>query len=378
MDVRIPQTDPKASYVAHKPEIDAAIAAVLDRGRYILGEEVDAFEREFAAYLGVAGVIGVASGTDALQLALRTCGVGPGDAVITVSHTAVATVAAVELTGAVPVLVDIDPVTFTMDCNSLEEAIGAHAGSPLKAIVPVHLYGHPANMPAVKEIAGRYGLHVIEDCAQAHGAAIGGRKTGAWGHMAAFSFYPTKNLGALGDGGAVATSDPALAQRARRLREYGWRERYVSDEPGMNSRLDELQAAVLRVKLRYLDGGNARRRQLAEAYGVSLDGAGLALPQCDPDAFHVYHQYVVRSPHRDALRTLLRDQGVDTAIHYPVPLHRQPAYLGRIRHGSLARTEEAAKEVLSLPMYPELSNEQVARVCRVLTDNRQPVTDNRL
>jgi len=370
MAVRIPQADPKANYLAHKPEIDAVITAVLERGRYILGPEVEAFEREFAAYLGVAGVVGVASGGDALQLALRACSVGPADGVVTVSHTAVATVAAVELTGAVPTLVDIDPVTFTMDCNSLEEAIGDHRGLTLKAIIPVHLYGHPANMPAVMEIAGRYGLCVIEDCAQSHGAAIGGRKTGGWGHAAAFSFYPTKNLGALGDGGAVATNDPALAERARRLREYGWRDRYVSDEPGMNSRLDELQAAVLRVKLRYLDSGNARRRQLAEAYGAALDGAGLTLPQCGPDAFHVYHQYVVRSPRRDALRTRLRDQGVDTAIHYPVPVHRQAAYLGRIRHGSLARTEEAAKEILSLPMYPELSKEQVARASRILTDNR--------
>jgi dTDP-4-amino-4,6-dideoxygalactose transaminase len=365
MDVRIPQADPKASYLAHKPEIDAAIAAVLDRGRYILGEEVDAFEREFAAYLGVDSVIGVASGTDALQLALRMCGIGPGDAVITVSHTAVATVAAVELTGAVPILVDIDPVTFTMNCNSLEQAIGANRGAPLKAIIPVHLYGHPANMPAVMGIAGRYGLRVIEDCAQAHGASIGGRKAGAWGHAAAFSFYPTKNLGALGDGGAVTTNDTVMAERGRRLREYGWRERYVSDEPGMNSRLDELQAAVLRVKLRYLDHGNARRRQLAEAYGAVLAGAGLALPRRHLDAFHVYHQYVVRSPRRDALRTLLLAHGVDTAIHYPVPVHGQPAYLGRVRHVSLARTEEAAREILSLPMYPELSMEQVSSVGRL-------------
>jgi len=359
MVVRIPQTDPKANYLAHKPEIDTAIAAVLDRGRYILGQEVETFEREFAAYLGVASVTGVASGTDALQLALRACGVGPGDSVATVSHTAVATVSAVELAGASPVLVDIDPESFTIDCNSLEEAIHANRDARLKAIIPVHLYGHPANMPAVMEIAGRYGLHVIEDCAQSHGAAIGARRTGAWGHLAAFSFYPTKNLGALGDGGAVATSDPVLAERVRLLREYGWKERYVSDEPGMNSRLDEIQAAVLRVKLRYLDSENARRGELAAAYGTALARAGLALPHVDANAFHVYHQYVVRSTQRDALRTLLRDRGVDTAIHYPAPVHRQPAYLGRIRHGSLARTDQAAKAILSLPMYPELSMDQV-------------------
>jgi dTDP-4-amino-4,6-dideoxygalactose transaminase len=370
MPASIPQTDPRANYLAHKVEIDAAMAAVLDGGQYILGREVEMFEREFAAYLGVADVAGVASGTDALHLALRASGVGAGDAVATVSHTAVATIAAIELAGATPVLVDIDPATFTIDCNSLADLLRGPRGARVKVIIPVHLYGHPADMPAVSEIAQRHGVRVIEDCAQSHGAAIGGRKTGAWGDIAAFSFYPTKNLAALGDGGAIATNDPALAGKARRLREYGWRERYVSESPGMNSRLDELQAAILRVKLRYLDGENARRRELAAVYCVALAGSGLNLPQCGAGALHVYHQYVVRSPRRDALRTMLREQGIHTLVHYPVPVHLQPAYRDRLAHGSLAATEAAANEVLSLPMYPELSLAQVKTVGSVCAEQK--------
>jgi dTDP-4-amino-4,6-dideoxygalactose transaminase len=371
----IPQTDPKASYLAQKAEIDAAIASVLDGGEYILGREVEAFEREFAAYLGVANAIGVASGTDALHLALRACGVGPRDEVVTVSHTAVATVAAIELAGAAPVLVDIDPATFTIDCNSLEDLLRKRRDARLKAIVPVHLYGHPANMPVVMELAVRHGLRVIEDCAQSHGAVIHGRKTGAWGHMAAFSFYPTKNLGALGDGGALTSNDPALADRLRQLREYGWRKRYISESPGMNSRLDEMQAAVLRVKLRRLDCGNARRRELADAYTAALASSGLSLPRCETGAVHAYHQYVVRSLRRDDLRTTLRVRGVGTLIHYPVPVHLQPAYRDRIKCESLANTEAAAKEVLSLPMYPELSLDQVGAVSRIATGFSRPSSE---
>jgi len=325
----IPQTDPRANYLAHKSEIDRAIAETLERGRYILGPEVENFEREFAAWLGVR----------------------PGERVATVSHTAVATVAAIRLAGAVPVLVDIDPRSFTMDCNRLEEALRAGA---VRAIVPVHLYGHPADMRAIDALANRYGAMVIEDCAQSHGASIGGRKTGSFGAAASFSFYPTKNLGALGDGGAVATDDPRIAERARLLREYGWRERYVSDMEGMNSRLDELQAAVLRVKLRYLDGENARRRELAAAYSRELAGSRLKLPECAVDVTHVYHQYVVRSDERDALRKRLADvHRVGTLVHYPVPVHLQPAYRD-VERGPLTESEAAAREVLSLPMYPEM------------------------
>ncbi len=344
----IPQNDPRASYLAHQQEIDQAIARVLASGRYILGPEIDAFEREFAEYLGAAHAIGVANGTDALTIALRACGIGDGDRVATVSHTAAATVAAIELAGATPVLVDIDPSTFTIDCDALESL---HA----RAIVPVHLYGRPADMPRIMEIARRRRILVIEDCAQSHGASIHGHKTGTWGDAAAFSFYPTKNLGAIGDGGAVVTSSPEIAARARSLREYGWKDRYISEVPGMNSRLDELQAAVLRVKLRYLDQSNARRREIAAIYSQEPPAPG-----------HVYHQFVIRSAERDRLRACLAHHSIGSAIHYPAPVHLQPAYSGRIEHGPLPHSESAAREVLSLPMYPELSDEAVRRVCAAL------------
>ena len=397
MTLTIPQTDPRANYLAHKDEIDAAIAAVLSGGRYILGEQVATFEREFAAYLGAGHAIGVGSGTDALHLALRACGIGPGDCVFTVSHTAVATVTAIELTGATPVLVDIDPATFTMDPSRLEETVKAFdEGRRTKdegsiasnvgrrssvvrrpssvvrrpsAVIPVHLYGHPADMAAILEIARRYDLWVIEDCAQSHGAAIGRQKTGAISDIAAFSFYPTKNLGALGDGGAVVTSDPALAEQTRLLREYGWRERYVSAIAGLNSRLDELQAAILRVKLRYLDAENARRGELARRYGEALAGADVRLPAARPDVTHVYHQYVIRSDRRNALQAHLRERGIGTLIHYPTPVHMQPAYAGRIAIGEgLPHTEAAAREILSLPMFPELRAEQAHRVAEAITE----------
>jgi len=363
--------NPKANYLAHKQEIEAAVARVLESGWYILGEEVTAFEKEFSAYIGVGHGVGVASGTDALELALRACGIGQGDAVITVSHTAVATVAAIELAGAIPVLVDIDPGTYTMDPDSLESALremmrrpSSEAGRP-RAVIPVHLYGHPANMLAIMEVAQRYDLCVIEDCAQSHGAALDGRKTGTWGHVAAFSFYPTKNLGALGDAGLVVTDDDELAERARVLREYGWKERYVSDMPGMNTRLDELQAAVLRVKLRHLDDANETRRRLAQLYSALLANTDLTPPQTRSGAIHVYHQYVVRSPQRDALRAFLRERGIGTLIHYPSPVHLQPAYRNRLSAMvSLRQTEETVRQILSLPMFPELTEEEVRTVAR--------------
>jgi dTDP-4-amino-4,6-dideoxygalactose transaminase len=369
MSVIIPQTDPRANYRAHRAEIDAAIAAVLEGGRYILGEQVTSFEQEFAAYLGVGYAIGVGSGTDALHLALRACGMGPGLPVFTVAHTAVATVAAVELCGAAPVLVDINLADFTMDPNRLEDAVKsgtARNASPLQgtpfrgAIIPVHLYGQPADTTAILAIARRYDLALVEDCAQSHGATDNGQMTGAIGDIAAFSFYPTKNLGALGDGGAVVTSDANLAERVRLLREYGWRERYVSDIPGLNSRLDELQAAILRVKLRHLDADNALRRRLAAEYDRLLAKSGLALPQVRPGAMPVYHQYVVRTAGRDALQTHLRSRAIGALIHYPVPVHLQPAYAGRLPGAAaLPETETAARQVLSLPMFPELTGEQV-------------------
>jgi dTDP-4-amino-4,6-dideoxygalactose transaminase len=269
-------------------------------------------------------------------------------------------VAAIELAGAVPVLADIDPATFTIDCDSLEALLRRRGD--IRAIVPVHLYGHPANVPAVMELARRHGAKVIEDCAQSHGAAIGNRKTGAWGDAAAFSFYPTKNLAAIGDGGAVAANDPAVGGRARAFREYGWKDRYVSETAGANSRMDELQAAILRVKLRYLDFANARRREIADAYCGALSETSINLPRCAPDAVHVYHQYVIRTATRDPLRQVLRERGIGTLIHYPVPIHLQPAYRGRLDHQPLERTEVAAREILSLPMYPELSRDALSEV----------------
>lgn len=357
-DVIVQQADPRAAYLSYKDEIDAAMRRVLEGGRYILGPETQAFEREFADYLGVQAGIGVGSGTEALHLALRACGVGYNDEVITVSHTAGATVAAIEQCGACPVLVDIDPMTFTMDIDQLESAITSIS----RAIVPVHLYGHPARMDSLMAIAKRHGLRVVEDCAQSHGASYKGRRTGAWGDIAAFSFYPTKNLGALGDAGMIVTSDPTLAQQCRLLREYGWRERYVSSSPGINSRLDELQSAILRVKLRHLDADNQKRSYIAGLYSGNLSESTVVLPRTAEGASHVYHQYVVRAGERDALRQFLADCGIQAGIHYPVPVHMQPAYKDR-RRNALPVTETIATEILSLPMYPEMSGAQAELVC---------------
>lgn len=365
----IPQTNPKANYLAHKEAIDDAIARVLESGWYILGSEVAAFEREFAAYLGVKQAVGVASGTDALSLALRACGVGPGDFVLTVSHTAVATAAAIGLCGATPVFVDIVPDNYTMDPARLEDAVRGFHGGRLKAVVPVHLYGHPVDMSAIDEVARRYDLRVVEDCAQSHGATFRGKRTGTLGHIAAFSFYPTKNLGALGDGGLVATDAPELAEKIRLFREYGWKDRYVSAVKGQNSRLDELQAAVLRVKLPYLDAENETRRRIAAIYDSLLAETGLALPKTGSDVTHVFHQYVIRTPRRDALKTYLREKGIGTLIHYPVPVHRQPAYEGRSRgEEHLPNTQKIAGQILSLPMFPELREEQARTVVREIRE----------
>ena len=361
--IQIPPSNPKANYLAHKEEIDVAIAHVIDSGWYILGQEVTALEKGFADYIGVRFGIGVGNGTDALHIALRACGIGAGDEVITVSHTAVATVTAIELCGATPVLVDIDLNTYTIDPHQIECAITEQT----KAIIPVHLYGHPADLESIMHVAHRYELCVIEDCAQSHGAVYKSRMTGAWGDIAAFSFYPTKNLGAIGDGGMVVTNDPELAERVRLLREYGWRQRYISDFAGLNSRLDELQAAILRVKLRYLAEENQKRQTLANIYDEMLSATNLTLPTCIPGASHVYHQYVVRFEHRDSLREFLRERGIGTLIHYPVPIHRQPAYQGRLRcAGSMANTERVVEDILSLPMFPELTFEQVRQVAEII------------
>ena len=351
-------SNPRAQYLSHKEEIDAALQRVLEKGWYILGEEVQAFENEFAAFIGVAHAVGVASGTDALHMALVACGVAQGDEVITVSHTAVATVAAIDLCGSTPVLVDVEPNFYTLDPAKLEAAISSRT----RVIIPVHLYGQAADMERILEIAGRHDLRVIEDCAQAHGATYGGRRVGAFGDMACFSFYPTKNLGAFGDGGMIVTNDGELAARARLLREYGWGERYVSCGQGWNSRLDEIQAAVLRVKLNHLESDNARRARLAKLYDVGLPADKLGLPREREDGSHVYHQYVVRCPGRDELQQFLKSRKIGTLIHYPVPVHLQPAYkrLNGVR--DLSQTERLAGEILSLPIYPELTDSDVGQV----------------
>jgi dTDP-4-amino-4,6-dideoxygalactose transaminase len=364
MALAIPQTDPRAGYQVCRGEIDAAIRRVLDRGWYILGEEVKAFEKEFADYLGAHHAVGVGSGTDALFLALRACGIGPGDEVITVSHTSVATVAAIEQCGATPVLVDVDPAVYTLDPARLPAVMTKRT----RAILPVHLYGLPADMAAILSFAREHNLFVVEDCAQAHGAACrvdsisGWRKVGTLGHAAAFSFYPTKNLGALGDGGCVATNDEAVAGKVRLLREYGWRERFVSNISGWNSRLDEFQAAILRVKLHCLDAWNGERQRLAAVYDGRFAQRFPAKPVRLPDRTHVFHQYVVRVKARDRVRSGLAAAGIGTAIHYPVPVHRQPAYERLAAGARLEVTEAIAPELLSLPMFPQLGTEAVERV----------------
>jgi dTDP-4-amino-4,6-dideoxygalactose transaminase len=354
-------SNPKAQYEAHKEEIDAALARVLSGGWYILGQEVKAFEAEFAAYCGVKYGVGVGSGTEAVHLALRACDVGPGDEVITVAHTAVATVSAVELCGATPVLVDIEPDHFTIDPEKVRAAITART----KAIIPVHIYGQPADLGAILDLGKKHGLRVIEDCAQAHGATYQGKRVGCLGDIGCFSFYPTKNLGALGDGGLVVTNDARLAENLRLLREYGWAERYVSHTVGFNSRLDEIQAAVLRCKLRHLDADNATRVRHADSYDKALRELPVTLPRRRAGATHVFHLYVVRTPGRDRVLAQLRKDGIGALVHYPVPVHLQPAYRHRGRgDGSLPETERAAREIVSLPMYPELAPQEIEAVVK--------------
>lgn len=360
----IPQCSPRANYLAHKNVIDAAVDRVLDSGHYILGPEVAAFERDFAAWLGLPHAFGVANGTDALHVALRAVGVSPGDEVVTVSHTAVATVAAIELCGAVPVLVDVDRERMTMDPRAFATAITPRT----KAVIPVHLYGQAADVAPIVETARAKGIAIVEDCAQSHGARLDGRRLATFGDVAAFSFYPTKNLGALGDGGAVATSRADVAERVRLLRQYGWKERYVSAIPGFNSRLDEIQAAILRAKLPSLDAENARRRERAADYRRLLAGAsGITLPAEVAGVEHVYHQFVVQANDRQRLQERLAKEQIATAVHYPVPVHLQPAYAGRIKTpGGMAVTEALAKTVLSLPMFPELAKHDAVRVAEAI------------
>jgi dTDP-4-amino-4,6-dideoxygalactose transaminase len=360
----IPFLDLQAQYRSIKPEIDAAVAGVLESGQFILGPQVKAFEQEYAQFCDVCHAVGVNTGTSALHLALLAAGIGPGDEVITVPFTFVATVAAIRYTGAKPVLIDIDPRTFTMDVNRIEAAITPQT----KAILPVHLYGQPADMSPICEIANRRGLVVIEDAAQAHGAEYKGRRVGSLGDLACFSFYPGKNLGACGEGGMVVTNNPDYDRTIRMLRDWGQERKYLHVLAGFNYRLEEIQAAVLRVKLRHLDQWTESRRACAARYASLLADSEIEIPIEMPYSRHVYHVYAIRVDDRERMQKRLQASGIHTGIHYPVPVHLQPAYadLG-YQAGSFPMAEEAAARVLSLPMFPELTpaqQEQVAIAVR--------------
>ena len=355
----IPFVDLRAQYRDLKAEVDAAIQGVLDTCQFTLGSEVAAFEAEFAQYCGARFGIGVNTGTSALHLALLAAGVGPGDEVVTVPFTFVATASAIAYTGATPVFVDIDPARFTMDPKALEAAITPRT----KAIVPVHLYGQPADMDAILAIAARHGIVVVEDACQAHGAEIGGRRVGALGHLGCFSFYPGKNLGAYGEGGMVVTDDPALDSRIRMLRDWGAEKKYEHIIKGYNYRLEGLQGAVLRVKLRHLERWTAARRAAAASYAALLAPHDVGLPAEAADVRHVQHLYVVRCRDRQRLQAGLDARGIQSGIHYPYPIHLLPAF-GELGHraGDFPHSERAAREVLSLPMFPELTAAQIAEV----------------
>ena len=361
--MNVPFVDLRAQYQSLAAEVQQAISVVLERGDFVLGREVSLFEEEFAAYCEAEYAVGVDSGTSALELALRAFDIGPGDEVITAANTFIATAFAVSYTGATPVLVDVDPQTYTIDVSLLESAITDRT----RAIIPVHLYGHPAEMDPIMEMAGRYRLVVIEDACQAHGAKYKGKRVGSLGHAAAFSFYPAKNLGAYGDGGMVVTNDERVAGSLRVLRNYGQREKYHHMVQGYNHRLDTLQAAVLRVKLKHLDAWNAARRQHAKLYRELLAHSPVVLPVEASCAEAVYHLYVIRVEDRDGLRVYLQDRGVATGIHYPIPIHLQPSYraLG-YKKGSFPVTEGCAEQILSLPMYAELTPASIEYVAEAI------------
>lgn len=361
----VPFVDFKAHVAALRPELDAAIARVLDSGWFVLGPEGEAFEKELARALGAAEAVGVASGTEAIQLALQALGIGRGDEVVTSPLTAAFTGLAILAAGARPVFADLDPQTLNVSPEALRRAVTPRT----KALLPVHLYGHPVDLDPMLELARERGIPLIEDACQAHGALYKGRPVGALSGIGALSFYPTKNLGALGDGGAVLVNDAQVAVLLRRLRNGGQSDRYRHELAGINSRLDELQAAILRVKLQHLAQHIERRRALARLYCEGLRGAAVQLPEEQPYARAVYHLFVIRHERRDALQAALQERGVATLIHYPIPLHLQPAFaeLGG-RPGDLPVAEQAASEILSLPLYPELSDEQARAVCAALQD----------
>ena len=360
---RVPFVDLQAQRDALTPALQDACVSALERGDYVLGGDVEAFEREWAAWCGVRQAVGVDSGTSALELALRAFGVGPGDEVVTVANTFVATAFAITHTGATPVLVDADPHTWTIDVEQVAAALTPRT----RAIVPVHLYGGLCDMAPLLALARERGIAVIEDACQAHGAREGERRAGAFGDAAAFSFYPAKNLGASGDGGMIVTGSDAVAERCRTARNYGQRVKYHSEELGFNRRLDTLQAAMLRVKLPHLDGWNAARRRHAAAYGAALEGLPLVLPRLRAGVEGVWHLYAIRVRGRDRVRAALADEGIETGIHYPVPVHLQGAYAAAPwRAGDFPVSERLSEETLSLPMYPELPAGALDRVVDAL------------
>jgi len=357
--VKAPFVDLKAQHLPIQDELNQAIQNVMNRCDFALGEDVVRFEEEFAAYCGARYAVGVDSGLSALELSLRAFGIGPGDEVIVPANTFIATAAAVTFTGAEPVLVEVDPTSYNIDVAHIETAITPRT----RAIIPVHLFGLPAEMDTIMKIARVHDLIVIEDACQAHGALYKGRRVGSLGHAAAFSFYPTKNLGGCGDGGMLVTDDAQVAEQIRAMRNCGQREKYRHELTPFNHRLDTLQAAILRVKLRYLDGWNEARRQGAAWYKELLANSGVVTPVEDDNSVHVYHVYVVRTHHRDALQAYLRDQGIGTAIHYPIPIHLQPYYAeNNFDRGLFPMTEELCDEILSLPMFPTITHEQVQYV----------------
>lgn len=349
--------NPIAQFKSYEQEILNAVKNVLDNGPYILGNEVAEFEKEFAAYNGVEYCVGVGSGTDALALTLKAFNVGVGDEVITVSHTALATAAAIVMTGATPVLVDVEEDYFTIDPSKIESAITPNT----KAIIPVHLYGQPCDMDKIMDIAKKHGLIVIEDCAQAHGALYKGKKVGTIGDAGCFSFYPTKNLGAIGDGGGVITNNLNAADRIKRMRQYGWDKERVSQEPGVVSRLDELQATILRIKLKNLDSDNSKRQKIAEAYAKILSDKDMSLPMLREGCQHVYHLYVIKSQCREELQSKLKSLNIEPGIHYSHPVHMHPGYKDKIKisPAGLGVTDKIINHILTLPIYPELDIKNV-------------------
>lgn len=361
--MKIPLIDLTAQYRSIRDEIDRAIHDVLERGMFILGPQVAAFEEEVAAYLGARYAVGVASGTDALALTLRAYGIGAGDAVIVPAYTFFATAEAVSLLGAKPIMVDIDPGTYCLDVRQLRARITPET----KAIIPVHLYGHPADMAPVLDVAKRAGVKVIEDNAQAFGAEYQGRKTGSLGDSSCLSFFPSKNLGGCGDGGMVVTDDPSVAEMVKKLRTHGWGAKYAPEMFGYNSRLDEIQAAILRVKLRHLAAWNDRRRRIAEMYAALLADNGIELPREAPYARHAYHLYVIRLKHRETVQEHLRSLGIASGIYYPLPLHRLEPYRNLEDGGaSFPEAERASQETLAIPLYPQMEDAQIRTVASAL------------